>query len=283
MTVLRALTLVLWLAVVPGCSPTAAPSASAPSAAPPSLQEEPAKPPEKTGELARPDRPAAAPVVSPEVHLIRTSGSARGPIPYLTVEPSEAPNETPIVIALHGRGARADSFARLTEGLRVPARFIVGRGPLPWGATGGRQWFGPRRSAPFEGIEDRVEELVTLADQLQAQYPGSPKPILLGFSQGAMLAMQAVAAKPERFAKVVALSGALPRPEAGVKASKAVPMLLTAGKFDTIVPPESTQSGAQRLKELGHAPQVVVFEGAHSVARELIPQIRAFLTDPSVP
>ena len=154
MTVSRALSLVLWLAVSTGCSPTDAPSASAPSAASPSLEEETVKTPKKTGEHARPKRPAAAPVVSPEVHLIRTSGSARGPIPYLTVEPSEASNETPIVIALHGRGARADSFARLTEGLRVPARFIVGRGPLPWGATGGRQWFGPRRSAPFEGIED---------------------------------------------------------------------------------------------------------------------------------
>ena len=123
--------MVLWLAVVSGCSPTDAPSASAPSAAPAPLQGEAAEIPKKTGEHARPDRPAAAPVVSPEVHLIRTSGSARGPIPYLTVEPSEAPNETPIVIVLHGRGARAEraTLCIVREGKLECVRML-----LEWGA-----------------------------------------------------------------------------------------------------------------------------------------------------
>lgn len=230
-----------------------------------------------------PARAPAAPVLSPEVHLIRTSGSVRGPIPYLTVEPSEATNTSPIVIALHGRGARADSFARLTEGLRLPVRFVVGRGPLPWGSTGGRQWFGPRKSAPLEGLEQRVQDLAVLVDQLKERYPGAPKPMLLGFSQGAMLALQAIAKNPELYSGVVALSGALPRPEAGVQAPGPVPMILTAGRFDTIVPPESTRAAEKRLRELGHTPELIEFEGAHSVARELLPRIRDFLTKPSAP
>lgn len=225
-------------------------------------------------------RPSAAPVVDPEVHLIRTSGSVRGPIPYLTVEPSGATNATPIVIALHGRGSRADSFARLTEGLRLPLRFIIGRGPLPWGQTGGRQWFGPRKSDPLEGIEERVGDIETLVDQLQVRYPGSPKPILLGFSQGAMLALQSVAASPERFGGVVALSGSLPRPSLGTRAERPVPMILTAGRFDTIVPPQDTEAAAERLRELGHAPEVILFEGAHSISRDLTARIRSFLSTP---
>jgi phospholipase/carboxylesterase len=230
---------------------------------------------------ARPaKRPSAAAVIAPEVHLIRTSGSVRGPIPYLTVESADASNETPIVIALHGRGARADAFARLTEGLRLPVRFIVGRGPLPWGPTGGRQWFGARKSDPLEGIEQRVRDIGTLVDQLQVRYPGSPKPMLFGFSQGAMLAMQSVAATPERFSGVVALSGSLPRPLLGAKATRPVPMILTAGRYDTIVPPEATQAAASRLTELGHAPEVILFEGAHSISRDLTSRIREFLNDP---
>ena len=280
MTVLRTLLLLFFAAALCACSPTAPVEkipASTPSA--PTVGEAPSAD-DRAAPDPRTSRPKAAPIVSPRVHLIRTSGSATGPIPYLTVEPADATDQTPIVIALHGRGARADSFARLTEGLRLPLRFIVGRGPLPWGATGGRQWFGAKKSAPFDGITTRVEELGTLVEQLQERYPGSPKPILLGFSQGAMLAMQAVAATPERFGGVVALSGSLPLPDAGARALAPVPALLTAGSFDTIVTPASTDAAAARLKELGHAPEVIHFKGAHSIARELIPRIRSFLTDP---
>jgi phospholipase/carboxylesterase len=151
---------------------------------------------------------------------------------------------------------------------------------LPWGSTGGRQWFGARKSAPLEGIEQRVSDIVTLVDQLQVRYPGSPKPILLGFSQGAMLAMQSVAAAPERFGGVVALSGSLPRPLLGTQSQTPVPMILTAGRFDTIVPPDATQAAAKRLKELGHSPEVVLFDGAHSISREITSRIRDFLSKP---
>ena len=275
MTVFRPLLFFLCASLFSGCGEAGQPAA--PTQAPPVKRVAPAAPAQET----RPaKRPSAATPIAPKVHLIRTSGSVRGPIPYLTVEPTAASNETPIVIALHGRGARADSFARLMEGLRVPVRFVVGRGPLPWGPTGGRQWFGARKSEPFEGIEQRVRDIVTLVEQLQARYPGSPKPILLGFSQGAMLAMQSVAATPELFGGVVALSGSLPRPQTGTHTVSPVPMILTAGRFDTIVPPEATQSAAKRLTELGHAPEVILFEGAHSVSRDLLSRIRDFLSSP---
>ena len=224
-------------------------------------------------------RPAAAAVAEPTLHLVRSSGSVRGPIPYLTVEPADAGPKTPLILALHGRGSRAESFARFVEGLRIPARFIVARAPLPWGQTGGRQWFGARRSAPFEGIEQRVEDLGILLGQLAERYPATPKVIVLGFSQGAILAMELVAASPERLLGVVALSGALPVAGTGQKAERPVPMLLTAGEHDGIIPPEATEAAAERLRGLGHTPEVYRFDGAHSIPRDVVKRVRTFVLE----
>jgi phospholipase/carboxylesterase len=226
---------------------------------------------------ARPERPAAAPVAEPTLHLVRSSGSARGPIPYLTVEPADAGPDAPLILALHGRGSRAESFARFTEGLRLPARFIVARAPLPWGQTGGRQWFGSKASAPFEGVEARVTDLGTLIGQLAQRYPEAPKPIVMGFSQGAILAMELVAAMPERLRGVIALSGALPVAKTGKKAEEAVPMLLTTGEHDTIIPPEATEAAAELLRTLGHAPEVYRFDGGHGIPRDVVARVQSFV------
>ncbi|PKN58449.1 MAG: hypothetical protein CVU56_05480, partial [Deltaproteobacteria bacterium HGW-Deltaproteobacteria-14] len=222
-----------------------------------------------------PARPAAP--SRPRLGLLRTSGSPEGPISYIVVEPPVAKTDTPLVIALHGRGDTADAFAGLAEALDQPTRTIVARAPLPFGNVGGRAWY--VLGAPDEAaqIRARVAELVTLARQLAERYPAAPKPALYGFSQGAVVALQAAADHPELWSAVVALSGYLPTTEGAPKVDRALPILLVAGAKDGVIPAERSWAAADALKALGHAPERFSFDGPHRVPKEAAHALSAFL------
>ena len=222
-------------------------------------------------------RPAPAPPRRPRLGLLRTSGSPEGPISYLVVEPPVAKPDTPLVIALHGRGDTADAFAGLAEALDQPTRTIVARAPLPFGNVGGRAWY--VLGAPDEAaqIRARVAELATLARQLAERYPDAPKPALYGFSQGAVVALQAAADHPELWSAVVALSGYLPTTEGSPKVDRPLPILVVAGTKDGVIPADRSWAAAEALKALGHAPERFSFEGPHRVPEDVARALRAFL------
>ena len=231
------------------------------------------------GRAAKPSvRPGkATPVVDAPLHLISRTGSAEGPIPYIVIEPAHGPADLPLIIAMHGRGSSNERFVRLLESLRLPARIIVGNGPMPWGMQGGRRWFDLAATDAHEQISQRVSDLVVLAAQLRGRFPRAPKPALLGFSQGGILALHALAEHPEHWRAVVALSADFrsDRPARFVKS--AVPTLLTAGARDRIIRPANSHAAAWYLRALGHTPEVYDFPGGHAVPEGVRERVRRFL------
>jgi phospholipase/carboxylesterase len=195
----------------------------------------------------------------------------------LIVEPALASPDTPIVLTLHGRGDKAERFARLAERLRVPVRFVVADAPMPWGHRNGRRWFDMRAPDLSAQLTARVGDLVTLADQVATRWPDAPRPYLLGFSQGAMLALQAIATRSDRFAGAIALSGALLVSEGLPRGAPPRPVLLTGGSTDRVVPAQRARDAEAALEALGHTTELVIFEGGHSVTSEVIGHIRRVL------
>lgn len=232
-----------------------------------------------SGKAAWEARQRAAKPVAPadKLHLLRTTGSVEGPIPYLVVEPADAPPDAPVVLALHGRGDRADAFARLAEQLRLPMRFVVAEAPMVWGARGGRQWFDAKAGDLSGQLDTRIADLVTLAGKVAKRWPAAPMPLLLGFSQGAMLSLQAIAQQPGHFAGAVALSGALLVTDDLPKATVARRVFLTAGSRDRIVRPERARDAAAALEALGHETEVLDFEGGHGVTPDVMAHVRRVL------
>ncbi len=258
-------------------APSSAPAAAAPAAqAPPPTTPPPAP-------ARRIEKPRAAPGPGPGIHVTRHSGRVDGAIPYLVVEPADATPDLPIVLAMHGRGDQATAFAAFAEDLRLPARVLVLHAPLPWGRKQGRQWFDMGSPEVDAQIAQRVDDLRALVAQLEStDYPKARgKPLLVGFSQGAMLAIQAVARAPETFGGAAALSGDL-RVTAGNKTAPVghrLPVLLTAGERDTLVVPERTEKAAAALRTLGHAVEVLRFRGGHKIPRDVRSRTRSFLTE----
>jgi phospholipase/carboxylesterase len=267
------------LLLLAACSRSQPPAPPAtPTPPPASAAQPPAAPSQPPDIQAPPSRPAAARAPRTPL-LIERAGDPTGPIGYLVLEPANPAPDLPVVIALHGRGDRAEQFARLAEGLQVPVRFVVARAPLPFGPGAGKQWFDSDSPDVAEQIAARVEELVVLTDRVRAAWPAAPKPILLGFSQGAMLAIQSVARHPDRYAAAVALSGFLPLDQGNAKAAAAVPMLLTAGSNDSLVSPERTKLAVTALEALGHQPELLEFDGGHTIPRAAVARTRAFLRE----
>jgi len=212
--------------------------------------------------------------------LVRRRGPIGGAYDYLVVEPADVRPETPLVVALHGRGSRAQRFAYVAEDLRLPFRTIVPMAPLPFPGIGDlRQWFRGGRDVPAQ-VDAQVRRLVRFLDELHTAYPEAPKPLVYGFSQGAMLALELVARHPERVRAAAILSGSFPTPPpetAPNRAAAPVHVLLTVGAKDIVVPPADTLAAAERLRALGHAPEVFRFSGGHQLPREVLRRLRAFL------
>lgn len=210
------------------------------------------------------------------------SGDPTGPIGYVVVEPDDAVATTPVLIALHGMGDTAEAFSRFIRRLGVRARVIVGRGPLPWGQVGGRQWFelDAEPESKSRQIHQRARDLTVLADKLALKYPEAGKPALLGFSQGAAVVLQALVDAPDRWRSVAGLSGFIAGTELAQTPKTVVPVLLSAGSKDDIVPMQRSWEAAAGLERVGHKDvRRLEFDGPHQIPREVVDAVRAFFIE----
>ena len=167
------------------------------------------------------------------------------------------------VILLHGRGADAADILGLATELAHPDVAYL----APEAAN--HTWYPYSFLAPLEHNEpwlssglQRVEEVV---QRLAAEGVAAERVMLLGFSQGACLALEAVARRPRRFGAVVGLTGGLigppgtPRPTTGDLAG--TPVYLGAGDPDPHVPWTRVEETAEVLRRLGAEVTVERFPG----------------------
>lgn len=164
------------------------------------------------------------------------------------------------VVFLHGVGSSGAGMRPLAEALGLMAD--VPDGPQPFDMGPGRQWFS------VKGIteENRPARIAAALPGFRAMIEGLGDPaqtVLIGFSQGAIMALHAVAdGLPAR--AVFALSGRLAGP---VPARTDWPdITLLHGTADPVIPAALAQATAGWLTTAGAAPTLRLFDGlGHSV------------------
>jgi predicted esterase len=119
----------------------------------------------------------------------------------------------PLVIALHGRGGKAQGMARVMRRLRAPARVIVPRGPVK--VKKGQAWFrehvrtgGPELTGAVRKASKRLARVVRRAVRTR---PTCGPVTIVGISQGGMLAIAYAAEHPGDVAIAVPIAAWLPR------------------------------------------------------------------------
>ena len=204
---------------------------------------------------------------------VRTVGSARG-------------SAQAAGVLLHGRGKTPE------EKIDLAARFgnLEGfRWVVPEAETPG-SWYPGRFWDPRESNEPYLSEAVERchAAVLEAGEQGRLTPdrlVIVGFSQGASLALEYALRHPGTVGSMIVLTGGLmgvpgsdwksiaPHSLAGLR------MLLTGSDVDDWIPEASTHEAARLFRELGADVQLRIYPGRpHIVSEDEIAEARSFLT-----
>lgn len=180
------------------------------------------------------------------------------------------------LILLHGWGASGADLLPVGEALGQLLQPLVLRpleapDPHPAGA-GARQWYDlnqpgwPQRPAAVRALGERLDQELVDA--------GAEPVVVLGFSQGAAMALEAALARP--VAAVIAFSG-YPHPGWQPQGPGLAPLLLCHGRRDPVVP-ITAQAEIRRLVEAGGGEvQLEIFDGEHTIPPEALLAAANFL------
>jgi phospholipase/carboxylesterase len=189
-------------------------------------------------------------------------------------------------VLLHGRGKTPEEKIDLADrfGNIDGIRWVVPEAETPGSWYPGRFWDPRETNEPYlsKSVE-RCHEAVLEAGEYGRLTPD--RLVIVGFSQGASLALEYALRHPTRVGSLIVLTGGLmgvpgsdwkaiaPQSLAGLR------VLLTGSDVDDWIPEESTREAANLFQDLGADVQLRIYKGRpHIVSEEEIDEARSFLT-----
>ena len=192
-----------------------------------------------------------------------------------------------LVVLLHGIGADGQDlidFASSWSPSLPETEFFAPHAPFPFDmAAIGRQWFSLNTmdiSALQAGIRTAREYVHhTLNHALEQRSLTEDKVALVGFSQGAMVALYSALRRPRSCAAVVSFSGALIEDHTCYPQKSTPPIFLSHGDQDSVVPFEALSVAENLLKQQGLSVTTLPRPGyGHGIDPVAAEHARAFLT-----
>ncbi len=168
----------------------------------------------------------------------------------------------PTILTLHGRGANAMDLLGLAPYLAEGrCRVICPQGPVQMPIGPGMVGYGWYPSVPASGGPPDMQAILAARQQLcefldaaEARYAmDRSKLLVLGFSQGGVMAYTMALVEPERFTALMALSTWLP-PEvlahaADASALQQLPILVQHGSGDEAIAVDRARTSVEALRE----------------------------------
>jgi len=196
-------------------------------------------------------------------------------------ETAEKPNAA--IIWMHGLGADGYDFADIIPELELPKscgiRFIFPHAPvIPVSINGGykmRAWYdisdiNLEKDPDIEGIEANSKLVAELVDAEIEKGISSERILLIGFSQGGVMALHTGICYPKKLAGVASLSSYFPTaeitPTNGINAK--IPVFFGHGNYDNVVPPILGKKAFEFLKSNGNSVEMHTYDMMHSVCIE---------------
>ena len=203
-------------------------------------------------------------------------------------------------VLLHGFGAPGDDLVAIADELALPeVRFVFPAAPLELGGLYGdsRAWWlldlaklerelatgTPRdRSSEIpDGLPAARDQVGRMLDQLEARYGVTPDRLVLGgFSQGAMLALDVALHRASPPAALLLMSGTIVAesewaPRMGQV--KDVPIVMSHGKHDQLLPYSIAEILRDKLTEAGAKVEFHPFLGGHEIPATVLASIGDWL------
>ena len=125
-------------------------------------------------------------------------------------------------------------------------------------------------------IDDQIGFLNQLTGNILARCPADARITALGFSQGTATVGRWLAQAPFRPAHLVLWAGGFP-PDTDADAARrllgGLPLTLVVGNRDEYLTPALVAQQQAHLRQLGGAPALLTFDGAHELNQEILAQL----------
>ncbi len=191
------------------------------------------------------------------------------------LEPASGATPRSLVILLHGYGSNGADLISLAphwRGSLPDALFLAPNAPERCqGMAGGYQWWGLSsfsRQDLIAGARRAAPALDAFIDRQLEQYGlGEDRVVLVGFSQGTMMALHAGPRRERQLAGILGYSGMLADVAGLAREMKTKPpVLLVHGAVDQVVPVAAIHEAKNELRRLGFDVAAHVSPGlGHSV------------------
>lgn len=166
-----------------------------------------------------------------------------------------------VLVLLHGYGAAGDDLVPLGRRIARETGFKVILPEAPIDLGGGRAWFHPRGNADVPAEVRRARgQLASVLAQVRRE---AEVVVVGGFSQGAIMSADLVLETDEIDALVLFSGSALPFWESARRPD--LPVLITHGFADQILPIEDGRALEHAMRETGAQVRMVTFEGGHAI------------------
>ncbi|MCZ6782188.1 MAG: alpha/beta hydrolase-fold protein [Proteobacteria bacterium] len=198
----------------------------------------------------------------------------------------------PTIYLLHGWGASAHDLLGLAPYLHGGRALVLcPQGPVevPIGPGPGAQgygWFPISGGAPPDprAFADAMTTLRGFMDKVADVYPVDRRhQVVMGFSQGGVMAYDLVLREPERFAALIAMSSWLPNDLANAippsEAHENLPTLVIHGSQDPMIPVQRAHESVERLRGMGVSPTYREYEMEHGIGPDALRDLTAWLED----
>lgn len=186
-----------------------------------------------------------------------------------------------VLIMLHGRGDRADSFIELAKELDAPGFAFLAPQAIqntwyPYSFLMPLSRNEPQLSLSLSGLSELVDDLQGLDFQTADIF-------WLGFSQGACLMLEYCARHAQRYGALMAFTGGLLGAEVNRSNYhgdfQSTPVFLGGSDYDPHVPEERIDESAQILSEMGASVTKKIYpDMGHTINQDEITVANALLT-----
>jgi len=198
------------------------------------------------------------------------------------------PGPFPTILALHGWGASAHDLIGLAPQIRLgEALFLCPQGPVVLEQAPGQRAYGwfplseAREIEPASLVSARGL-LEGFLEDVMERYPiDRERVVMLGFSQGGVMAYDLALGRPERFAALVALSSWLPDAVlSGLQENEARASLATLvvhGTNDPMVAIDNAKEAKEKLSALGVDAAWGEYEMGHEINQNALRDLIGWL------
>ena len=205
------------------------------------------------------------------------------------LERSSGANPVGTVVWLHGLGADATDFEPLVPVLKLesPLSFVFPNAPKrPVTINGGmemRAWYDIDLSAPLAGsaeIDESTKAILDLVEGIRGDNP-TDKIVLAGFSQGGVIALNALVTARTKFRGVMALSTYVHNAEGLVETFQLenldTPVFMAHGLLDPMIPAHRGVASREALSALGFSVEWREYRMGHEVCPQEVADISHWL------